>query len=230
MMRWLLASVVGAALTAWLTHGSAWQLPDRYNPFAPLQIEAAPNALTRYKLARLQREPALCLQVLAQSGFDFTVVPDRQTAPGCGFQNAVRISRTQLQLSAPVTLTCPAAVALALWERHAVLPAAERFLGSPVRRLNHFGSYACRNVYGREAGRRSEHAQANALDVAGFGLQNGTQVSVARNWHGKDARATFLHAIHDDACLYFGAVFGPDYNAAHTDHFHLDRGPYRLCR
>ena len=26
------------------------------------------------------------------------------------------------------------------------------------------------------------------------------------------------------------AVLGPDYNQAHADHFHFDRGQYRLCR
>jgi hypothetical protein len=25
-------------------------------------------------------------------------------------------------------------------------------------------------------------------------------------------------------------VLGPEYNAAHRDHFHLDRGSFRFCR
>lgn len=221
--------LLGAAMLL-STQDSAWRLPDRYNPWAPLQIEAAPNLLTRYKLARLQSDPVACLATLAQSGFAFEALSDRETAPGCGWHNAVRISRSTLRLNAPFTLTCPAAVSLALWEHHTVQPAAERLLDSPVVRLVHLGSYACRNVYGREAGRRSEHAEANALDVAAFELQNGTRISVARDWAGPGARASFLRSVHAGACDSFAAVYGPDYNAAHADHFHLDRGPYRLCR
>ena len=38
----------------------------------------------------------------------------------------------------------------------------------------------------------------------------------------KDATSEFLHLAHDDACKIFGTVLGPDANAAHHDHFHLD--------
>jgi hypothetical protein len=36
--------------------------------------------------------------------------------------------------------------------------------------------------------------------------------------------------LHQGACGFFDAVLGPDYNAAHRDHLHLDRGAYRACR
>jgi hypothetical protein len=38
----------------------------------------------------------------------------------------------------------------------------------------------------------------------------------------KVATSEFLHQAHDDACKLFGTVLGPDTNAAHHDHFHLD--------
>src|SRR5690606_30709684 len=38
----------------------------------------------------------------------------------------------------------------------------------------------------------------------------------------KDATSEFLHLAHNDACKIFGTVLGPDANAAHHDHFHLD--------
>ena len=38
----------------------------------------------------------------------------------------------------------------------------------------------------------------------------------------KELASAFLHRIHDDACSIFGTVLGPDANAAHHDHFHLD--------
>lgn len=43
-------------------------------------------------------------------------------------------------------------------------------------------------------------------------------------------KAAFLRQVRDGACHGFSAVLGPDYNAAHRDHFHFDRGPYRVCR
>jgi hypothetical protein len=36
--------------------------------------------------------------------------------------------------------------------------------------------------------------------------------------------------VRDGACLFFDGVLSPDYNAAHRDHLHLDRGRYRYCR
>jgi hypothetical protein len=119
---------------------------------------------------------------------------------------------------------------LALWERHALQPTAKAMLGSGVRRIEHQGSFACRNVYGREGGPRSQHASADALDVAGFVLEDGRRVTVAAHWRASDERAAFLRSIHAQACAFFDGVLGPQYNAAHADHLHLDRGPYRLCR
>jgi hypothetical protein len=219
-----------AVLVAVLTHGRQWQLPDRHNPWTPLRIDDDPGWLTRYKLARLDDAPAACLAALEQAPMRFVPVADRTAGPGCGFENAVRITRTSVQVGAPFTLSCPAAVSLALWERHALQPAAKSMLGSSVRRIEHYGSFACRNVYGREGGRRSQHATADALDVAGFVLEDGRRITVASHWRGDDERAAFLRSIHEQACGFFDGVFGPDYNAAHADHLHLDRGPYRLCR
>lgn len=218
------------AASAALSHGRLWQLPDRHNPFTPLRIESTPNWLTRHKLARLDEQPAACLEVLAQSAQRFEILSDREVAPGCALRNAVRIDRTQFQVGTPFTLTCPAAVSLALWERHVVTPAALALLGSAPQRLEHFGSLACRNVYGRENGRRSQHASAQALDVSGFVLADGRRITVARDWAGDDPEARFLKAVHGGACTLFDGVYGPAYNAAHADHFHLDRGPFRLCR
>lgn len=44
-----------------------------------------------------------------------------------------------------------------------------------------------------------------------------------------DAQA-FLRAIHDDACKLFWTVLGPEANAAHRDHFHLDMRKRRYVK
>ncbi len=212
------------------THGRLWTLPDRYNPSAPLAFDESAGWLTGHKLRRLRDRPAECLSLLATTPLRFEPVADRETGPGCGLRDAVRITRTAVSVGTPFTLSCPAAASLALWERHVLQPEAQARFGVPLARLEHFGSYACRNVYGREEGRRSRHATADALDVAGFVLQGGRRVTVARDWSGDGPEAQFLRAAHAGACTWFDGVLGPDYNAAHADHFHLDRGSFGLCR
>lgn len=206
-------------------------VPDAWNPWAPLKVEAPLNWLTRTKLARLSADAALCSSVLKQARVRYRSVPDRDTGQGCGFRNAVRIERTSLSVGEPFTLSCRSAVALALWEHHVVHPAAQAHFAEPVVRMEHFGSYACRNVYGRSSDApRSRHATADALDVAGFVLESGRRISVERDWHSDGGDGRFLHDIHRGACRVFDGVLGPEYNAEHRNHFHLDRGGYRVCR
>jgi hypothetical protein len=221
----LVVLAVPGALVA--TGRIAW--PDRWNPWADLAVDAPTDAFLRFKLARASKDPQRCTALLAQAGFAFQPLPDRETGPGCGFADAVRIERTGVRVGPSFTLSCRAALSLALWERHALQPAAQAHLGTPVARLEHFGSYACRNVRG-SGGRRSRHATADAVDVAAFTLADGRRVSVARDWDDDGARGRFLHEAFAGACRFFDGVLGPAYNDAHRDHFHLDRGGFRICR
>ena len=203
---------------------------DRWNPWAPLVVADEPNLLTGYKLGRLAEDPSACRAVLASSGVRYAAEPDRRVDGDCGWRDAVRVSALPTPVSQPFVLACPAAVALALWEHHSVQPLARRLLGAPVTRIDHLGSYACRNIGGETGGRRSEHAHANALDVAGFVLANGRTVRVVRDWQADDAPGRFLREVHGGACRFWNVVLGPDYNAAHRDHLHFDRGAFRACR
>ena len=227
----LLSLLLGSVLALGLQfYRGALRIPDRWNPWAPLAIAEAPNFLTRYKLERLSRDPALCRSVLGHAAMRYTQVSDRETAPGCFFHNVVRVESTSASVGEPFALTCRSAVSLAMWEHHVLQPAAHAHFGQRVASLHHFGSYACRNVYSREGARRSQHATADALDVAGFVLASGRRISVVNDWRDTGSDGWFLREIHKGACRYFDAVLGPDYNAAHRDHFHFDRGSYRLCR
>ena len=230
-MRWLVLVVVGSS---WVALGALAlnlvTVPPAWNPWAPLSVDDTPNVLTRYKLARLSGDAAACRATLAGSAVRFTPLPDRRTGEGCGFDAAVRIEATPARVDPAFALSCRSAVALALWERHVVQPAAVASFDQPVARLTHFGSYACRNVYGRPDARRSQHATADALDVSGLVLADGTAIRVATDWQGDGSRARFLHDVHDGACRFFDGVLGPDANAAHHDHLHVDRGAFRVCR
>ena len=182
------------------------------------------------KLGRLSTDDTLCSSVLKQARMRYQPVPDREMGLGCGFHNAVRIERTSLGIGEPFTLSCRTAVALALWEVHVLRPAAQAHFLEPVVRVEHLGSYACRNLYGRKDAPRSRHATADALDIAGFVLKSGRRISVERDWESDGSNGRFLRDLHNGACRVFDSVLGPEYNAAHRDHFHLDRGGYRMCR
>jgi hypothetical protein len=226
----LALSIAAAGLTAWTVNSGRIAVPPHWNPWAPLDVAEPPHWLTGYKLQRTAADPALCSAALADSTLLHTSVPDNGTGDGCGWQSAVRVDDARF---APVfTLTCGAALSLTMWERHAVQPAAQTHFGQSVVRIEHFGSYACRNVrgVGGEGARRSQHATANAFDVAGFRLSNGRQITLVNHWGSDGAEAAFLRETRDGACRFFRGTLGPDYNAAHRDHFHLDQGLYSMCR
>jgi len=127
-------------------------------------------------------------------------------------------------------MACLLAAEIATWRREDVEPAAREILGADVRQIDHLGVYACRNVNNQVDGRPSAHARAAAIDVAGFRLSDGRQITVADDWHGDTPAARFLHQIRDQACSVFGTTLSPDYNAIHSDHLHLEAGPGRFCR
>lgn len=199
-------------------------------PWEPLDVSAPPNLLTRYKLAKLSGDGEECRKILRDTSVAFEPLKDSETGAGCGFTDAVLVRRTSVALGEEISLSCRTALSLALWERHVLQPAAHRHLGAAVTRIEHFGSYSCRNVYGRKSASRSRHATAEAWDVAGFVLSDGRRIRVVHDWHSTEPAGAFLRELRDGACDFFDGVLSPDYNNAHRDHLHLDRGPHRMCR
>lgn len=224
----VLCGLLLAGVQAWHL---GWRPPMQWNPWAPLDVRQPPNLLTAWKLSRLRDDPALCLQALRTSELRYREQADSSPGADCPLNNVWRVqSGAQARLSSSFLASCPLAVAYALFEIHGLQPAAQRAFGQPVTQVDHLGSFACRNVYHRQQGRRSQHATANALDIGGFHLEDGQRIVLARDWQGNGAKAQFLREVRDAACVSFNTVLGPDYNAAHANHFHLDMGPWRACR
>ncbi|SDX42525.1 extensin family protein [Pseudomonas sp. NFACC08-1] len=224
----VVALLVGVAvLGVWRGRVS---LPPQWNPWAPLDVNLAPNLLTRFKLMALRNDPQLCDQALATSGLRTARQADSGAHTDCPLTNVLRVQGGEVALSSSFLASCPLAVAFALFERHALQPAAVATYGQRVARVDHLGSFACRNMYGRESGARSQHATASALDIAGFRLADGRTISVLRDWPKDSADARFLRQVREGACDMFSVVLSPDYNAAHRNHFHLDVGPWWICR
>lgn len=223
------AMLGGAFLT-----GALWTglVPPRFLPFPTLDLEARDSWFVDLRLAAMKNDPERCLAVLRPPAIAAVAVKDSPIRNGCGWANAFSVSRAGEARLAVDKMTCDLAAAFAMWMAHSVQPAAARLLNSRVASIRHMGVYACRNIQGsrRLGGFRSQHARANAIDVSAFALADGRTISVLHHWKGKGAEAEFLHTIHDEACRYFRVALGPDFNAAHANHFHLDRGAFRSCR
>ncbi len=193
-------------------------------PWTPLSLAHPIGPFTARKLGALATDTPRCLALLQAADVAHTPLPPL-SADRCGYDNAVTLnSGGTIDLAlAPSDpgLSCPVAAGFALWERDIVRPAAQRHFGSDVSRIDHFGTYSCRNIAG--GSNRSEHSTANAIDIAGFRLEDGTRITVAADWTRDDEKAAFLREVRDGACQLFGTTLSPDYNAAHADHFHLDQ-------
>lgn len=86
-------------------------------------------------------------------------------------------------------------------------------------------SYMCRNVNNGSGGNLSFHAFADALDVVGFKLDDGRFVTVEGGWtDALSSEGRLLRFAHDSACAHFTTVLGPEANAQHHDHLHVDLG------
>jgi hypothetical protein len=182
------------------------------------------------KLRRLMSDEAACRAALATAG-DLATRPAASDAgtDQCPLINAVAFERSTVSYGGEFAASCSLAAALYVWERDVLAPAAQIHLNSRIDRIDQIGSFACRNVYNRDAGRLSEHASANALDITGFRLTNGERVSVLEDWGKNSDNGRFLNALVEGSCRIFSGVLTPAYNRAHRDHLHLDMGSYRIC-
>lgn len=179
-------------------------------------------------------EEARCLADLGASGARFDPLPDTYAAPGCNKLGTVQLmalagDRAPVSVGNLGPVRCDLAKAFGEWARFGVDRAARQILGSRLARIETMGSYSCRNVAG--SARRSAHARAEAIDVSGFVLADGRRIDLRRDWDGGDAATReFLRVVHASACKRFGTVLGPEYNAAHADHFHLEGTGAKFCR
>ncbi|MGL5838892.1 MAG: extensin family protein [Sphingorhabdus sp.] len=167
-------------------------------------------------------ESRQCLATLNAAAVRFTPLPNQNQGNGCRTIDTVKLMSFATEATNLGAMTCPLAVNFAAWARHAVRPAGQAYLGSDVVRIETMGTYNCRNINGGRSGRLSQHAFGNAVDVSAFILKDGRRISVLSGWHGKADERAFLRRLHESACKRFGTVLGPDYNAAHANHFHFD--------
>lgn len=163
-----------------------------------------------------------CLSGLTAKSVRFAGLPDKSFGGGCRTIDTIKL----MDFGTPTTnlgaMTCPLAANFTDWARYAVRPAAKQYLDGEVVRIETMGTFNCRNINGGQSGKLSEHAFGNAVDVSAFILKDGRRISVLSGWNGTSEERAFLRRLHQSACKRFGTVLGPDYNAAHANHFHFD--------
>lgn len=229
---WIAALLVlGAAgvlvlLRQGLVPGAARLLPT-------LSLERPGGLLLDWQLAALRRDAEACRALLRSPRLEATPLPDDKVRNGCGVTNGVRVAALAGARLPVDRIGCDVALALTLWMTYEVQPAAREILGQPVTAVRSLGAYACRDIRTDNPAlvdMRSEHATGSAIDIGGFTLADGRAIAVARHWRSTGTEGAFLRAAHRGACRYFRVVLGPEFNALHRDHFHLDRGPLWTCR
>lgn len=206
-------------------------LPDHWNPAKPLVINDPVNMLTDWKLARVLANGALCKATLA-TGATFNTQPEKIDGPRCGITDHISLQQIGNAQVKPVNTRCQTALRWAMWTTHDLQPKARELFDQDIREIKHFSSYNCREIRtsAGSGGRMSTHATAEAIDVAGFVLQDGTSVDLKRDWGGSTSKSAFLRHANTSACKWFRVTLGPNYNALHADHFHLQHTGWGLCR
>lgn len=159
---------------------------------------------------------------------------------GCGEQSplaltGVLVNGRMVPLSGEAVVNCEMAMSLPGWAED-----VDGFaFAQDNARLDTIAvgtSYMCRERRtGAGSSDLSEHAFANALDVVGFVLSDGRSITVEAGWGKDEAGGRILRFAHDAACARFTTTLGPEANALHKDHLHLDQGCHgkscsaRLC-
>ncbi len=223
MARRILPFAVTGALVATLAGCSNYEAPRR--PAWRAQAENACFAQRPFQLSSY-------------------IQPAREIdGPGiCGLTRPLRVAALDggaVGFGAAYTLDCPMVAALNAWLRDVVQPTAEARFGQKVVEIIGMGAYSCRSMNGVAGARISEHAFGNALDIGGFRLADGREISIVRDWtRGDDQARAFLQDVHMGACAHFTTVLGPGSNIFHYNHIHVDlamhgnssTGPRRICK
>ncbi len=209
-------------------------IPQQHLPWRKLNPQAPLGFGTKAQFIRLSLSPSSVCMDMANGLNKLSSAPSKPNRPNnsCGWTIARDVtSAHNISLSPNMApMQCPLSLGAWIWMRELQILSREYF-DQDIIKIHHFGTYSCRRQNGNNSGQWSEHAFANAWDITGFELSNGTLISIQKDWNGKNAsRRQFLRTARKKACKIFKVTLSPDFNAAHHDHFHFDMGPSSTCR
>ena len=188
---------------------------------------------------RTQAEHA-CLAQKRVEPSAYVALANEVDGPGiCGLTRPFKVTALQggaVTFNATATLDCPMVAELDQWLTDIVQPSAQARFGQKVIQINSMGSYACRGMNNQTGAQLSEHSFGNALDIGGFVLADGRQITLVQDWwRGEEQARAFLMDIHRGSCERFSTVLSPGSNAFHYNHIHVDlamhgRSGRRICK
>jgi Extensin-like protein C-terminus len=188
---------------------------------------------------RTQAEHACLAQKRVQASA-YVALANEVDGPGiCGLTKPFKVTALQggaVAFNATATLDCPMVAELDQWLVDVVQPSAQARFGQNIVQINSMGSYACRGMNNQSGAQLSEHSFGNALDIGGFVLADGHQITLVQDWwRGDDQTRAFLMDIHRGSCEHFSTVLSPGSNAFHYNHIHVDlamhgRSGRRICK
>jgi hypothetical protein len=180
-------------------------------------------------------EPSACRLALTDAIAIAPSIPPIHGPGACGGDDLVRLEAVvvspeqHVALKPPAILRCTMATAIANWVREDAAPLAVS-LGSILSAVDNYDSYECRGRNRIVGAKLSEHGLANALDVRGLKLANGTMLSLTDRTLSRDTREKVLASV----CSRFMTVLGPGSDWYHEEHIHLDlaerRNNYKICQ
>jgi hypothetical protein len=207
----------------------------------PALVAMAPGPGSSWSTDEVNAARAACGPLLHGLDLDWRPLDPIGSEGGCGTPAPIEVTAIAgVRLEPPATVNCRLAAKLHGWITGSVQPAALKDLKTQVEVIHTASSYVCRRRNNQATGKISEHAKADALDMAGFTFARSKDVTVADGWGsvlakiGLSGQGSFLEDIHKDACTYFTTVLGPGSDAYHGNHFHVDtiirNHDYRICQ
>lgn len=177
-----------------------------------------------------------CLADLAALGTKYKTATRIDEGEGCGIDQPIEVAEAIPGIdTGGAQMRCETARALGHWLKDTVQPALK--IAMPDRRITGIttgSTYACRLRNGASTGKISEHARGNAIDVAAFRLDDGSEITMKPRHEDGTLEGAFQRTATAGACLHFSTVLSPGSDAAHQDHLHMDvlqrKSGYRYCR
>jgi hypothetical protein len=197
---------------------------------AVLSSDSVSLAMSRVQQFLIPANNAACLNELSGLDVEYRTQSDFEEGGLCIVKHSVRLSHANgMDIANAPLLTCRMAYELSSFAEGTLQPTAIQTFGSPIKTMSHIGTYNCRSMR-QYPGVTSQHGFANAIDVTGFTLVDGTDINIARDWNGKSAKGEFLRIVAEGGCNGFRVSVSPDSGANHWNHFHWDMGPYWSCK
>lgn len=200
-----------------------------------LALTACSSSSKKYFETEGLRAPiSACLQDPSGLG-QMARMSDISEGNGCEVDNRYDVqSLGRVSFTQPATMNCGMIAPLHGWLEQTVQKSAREHLGEDVVGINVAASYACRPRNNRRGAKMSEHGYGNAIDISGFTLASGRQISVKDDYYSRGNAGDFLKQVRSEACGEFSTVLGPGSDSAHRDHLHLDlqnrRSGKSFCR